>query len=165
MHNPLFVRHLLPTAADPLLQLPKVRRPFLRPMSAYSLSAQTARETASQSANFGWCMPGSCERLRRILDEVAGWRHCDSFREYADALCCLVLIWPTKTDGLSDNVFPSELMSICSLVARQYTHAPPPVQKLAVPAESEGEVRPTLGLAANDVNESPAAIRVHSRRG
>ncbi|EKM55438.1 uncharacterized protein PHACADRAFT_195471 [Phanerochaete carnosa HHB-10118-sp] len=29
------------------------------------------------------------------------------------------------TDGLSDNVFPTELIQICSLVARQYTHAPP----------------------------------------
>lgn len=62
-------------------------------------------------------------------------------------MCCLVLIWQTKTDGLSDNVFPSELMSICSLVARQYTHAPPPVQKLAVPAESEGEVSSNVGFS------------------
>ncbi|KAI0341673.1 protein serine/threonine phosphatase 2C [Trametopsis cervina] len=30
------------------------------------------------------------------------------------------------TDGLSDNVFPTELVSICSLVSRQYAHAPPP---------------------------------------
>ncbi|KAI0699720.1 protein serine/threonine phosphatase 2C [Cytidiella melzeri] len=31
------------------------------------------------------------------------------------------------TDGLSDNVFPSELISICSLVSRQYAHSPPPL--------------------------------------
>lgn len=31
-----------------------------------------------------------------------------------------------QTDGLSDNVFPTELVSICSLVSRQYAHAPPP---------------------------------------
>lgn len=30
-----------------------------------------------------------------------------------------------QTDGLSDNVFPSELISICSLVSRQYAHSPP----------------------------------------
>jgi len=34
------------------------------------------------------------------------------------------------TDGMSDNVFPSELISICSLVARQYAHAPPPSESV-----------------------------------
>ena len=32
-----------------------------------------------------------------------------------------------QTDGLSDNVYPTELISICSLVSRQYAHSRPPL--------------------------------------
>ncbi len=38
-----------------------------------------------------------------------------------------ILILRHQTDGLSDNVFPTELVSICSLVSRQYAHSPPPL--------------------------------------
>lgn len=43
----------------------------------------------------------------------------------------------SQTDGLSDNVFPSELVSICSLVSRQYAHAPPPLSETHKQTSSE----------------------------
>ena len=45
-----------------------------------------------------------------------------------------LIVWK-QTDGMSDNVFPAELISICSLVARQYAHAPP--KRKRVPVKSD----------------------------
>lgn len=60
-----------------------------------------------------------------------------------------------QTDGLSDNVFASELVSICSLVSRQYAHSPPPP-----PISSSGDQAQKVAYTEEDAQVQTIAERI-----
>ncbi|PSR74921.1 hypothetical protein PHLCEN_2v9455 [Hermanssonia centrifuga] len=60
------------------------------------------------------------------------------------------------TDGLSDNVFPTELVSICSLVARQYNYSPPP-RKPPMPSSDLAQIE-SFDFMRNEEDEQVQTI-------
>ncbi|KAJ3483998.1 hypothetical protein NLI96_g5929 [Meripilus lineatus] len=67
------------------------------------------------------------------------------------------------TDGLSDNVFMSELAAICSFVSRQFTVSPPSMNLIApLPpiSEPEGEDDSSSPPAVEDVEVQAMADRI-----